>query len=179
MVSQGNMTYLQGIELEQENKIKGYTLSPGFYPMTADDRDVTYHSFMQGKVPINGYGALSKSFIVDPPKDIQASKIEQKICIVTVFGLKTCDTEWPYKRTKRLSAQPDQFQQTLLYSGRSGQKINIAYREFSGSSARPAFSNDVEYDLSVSDVIGYKGARLKVKNANNESITYILISNFK
>ena len=72
----------------------------------------------------------------------------------------------------------DSFQQTLIYSGRVGDKINVGYREFSNSMARPAFNNDVEYDLSESRIIGYKGARLEIIKATNESIKYRVLNNF-
>lgn len=179
MVSQGNLSVIKGIELPDENKIGGYTLSPGFYPMIADDGAFTFHAYRTGQPLGDGYGVLNVGFMMDPPKQVQASTTEQKICVVTAFGLKTCDTEHPYQRVERPSAAPNQFQQTLLYSGRSGSKINIGYREFTGSTARPAFSNDVEYDLSTSDTIAYKGARLKIISATNESITYQVISNFR
>lgn len=72
----------------------------------------------------------------------------------------------------------DSFQQTLIYSGKVGNKINIGYREFSGSIARPAFNNNVEYDLSESTTIGYKGAQLEIIEATNQYIKYRVIKNF-
>ena len=59
-----------------------------------------------------------------------------------------------------------------------GNKINIGYREFSSNSARPAFNNDVEYDLNESKQIGYKGALLEVIKATNQDITYKVLKNF-
>jgi hypothetical protein len=44
--------------------------------------------------------------------------------------------------------------------------------------ARPAFNNDVEYDLNESKQIGYKGALLDVIDANNQNITYKVLKNF-
>ncbi len=41
--------------------------------------------------------------------------------------------------------------------------------------ARPAFNNNVEYDLSESPIIGYKGAKLEVIEANNQFIKYRVI----
>ena len=76
------------------------------------------------------------------------------------------------------SAGDNSFQQTLIYSGRVGDKVNIGYREFSSNVARPAFNNDVEYDLSESDTIGYRGAELQILEATNRSITYRVIRNF-
>jgi len=83
-----------------------------------------------------------------------------------------------YEKKKYPVASPDSFQQTLIYSGKVGNKINIGYREFSGSLARPAFNNEVEYDLSESKVIGYKAARIEVIEATNQSIKYKVIQNF-
>jgi hypothetical protein len=71
------------------------------------------------------------------------------------------------------------FQQTLIYSGKIGDKVTLGYREFSNNLAKPAFSNDVTYDLSVSSVIGYKGARLEVISANNTEITYKVLADFR
>lgn len=60
-----------------------------------------------------------------------------------------------------------------------GYTIGFTGSEFSNKLARAAFSNDVEYDLSQSKIIGYKGAKIEVLNATNENITYRVISNFK
>lgn len=76
------------------------------------------------------------------------------------------------------SLHRDSFQQTLLYSGKVGNKINIGYREFSNSLARPAFNNNVEYDLSESKTIAYKGAQLEILEATNQHIKFRLIKNF-
>ncbi|MCD0195610.1 hypothetical protein K1T77_12420 [Acinetobacter baumannii] len=43
---------------------------------------------------------------------------------------------------------------------------------------RPAFNNDVEYDLSQSKEIGYKGALLEIIEATNQDIKYKVIRNF-
>jgi hypothetical protein len=75
-------------------------------------------------------------------------------------------------------ASNDSFQQTLIYSGKVGDKINIGYREFSGNMARPSFNNNVEYDLSQSMFIGYKGVKIEVLEANNQHIKYKVIQNF-
>lgn len=71
------------------------------------------------------------------------------------------------------------FQRTLIYSGRVGNKINVVYRESSDGYARPAFDNRIEYDLTESSVIGYKGARLEVIEATNQQIKYKVLRNFE
>lgn len=70
------------------------------------------------------------------------------------------------------------FQQTLIYSGKIGSRITLGYREFSQDMARPAFNNDVAYDLNESRILGYKGARIEVIEATNTEISYKVISDF-
>jgi hypothetical protein len=112
---------------------------------------------------------------------IQALSLGKKkgseLCVITTFGGSACYAG-DFDRKKQLSQRGNSFQQTLIYSGRVGDKINIGYREFSNNSARPAFNNDVEYDLSSSNIIGYKGASIEVVKADNSSITYKLLKNF-
>jgi len=79
---------------------------------------------------------------------------------------------------KRSVVFEDSVQQTLIYSGRIGSRIRFGYREFSNNIARPAFSNDVEYDLLESRVIGYKGAEIEIVDATNQFIKYIVKKNF-
>ena len=101
-----------------------------------------------------------------------------RLCIITVFNVKTCEVGKNFGFKKTTVASENSFQQTLIYSGKVGNKINIGYREFSSNLARPAFNNDVEYGLHESKQIGYKGALLEIVDANNQSITYKVLKNF-
>ena len=71
------------------------------------------------------------------------------------------------------------FKQELVYNGRVGNNLKIIYREYSNNMARGAFSQEAQYDLSVSDVIAFKGARLRIINATNEMIEYQVLSHFE
>lgn len=70
------------------------------------------------------------------------------------------------------------FQQTLIYLGKSGSVLKFGYRESIRDLARPAYSNEISYDLKDSDIIGYKKAKLQVIEATNTSITYKVLSYF-
>lgn len=87
------------------------------------------------------------------------------------------DIDYSIDKATKFSA--NSFQQTLIYSGKIGNRITLGYRESSGDMARPAFNNDVTYDLSESKIVGYKGARLEVIDATNTAITYKVLANFK
>lgn len=65
----------------------------------------------------------------------------------------------------------------LTYSGKLGDKVNIGYRESSNDFARPAFKNEVEYDVGESRTTGYKGARVEVIEATNQHIRHRVTRN--
>lgn len=64
------------------------------------------------------------------------------------------------------------FKRELIYGGVSGNTVSISYREFSDGTARPAFTQDLKYDLSESKIIGYRGARFEVAKASNTVLKY-------
>lgn len=152
-----------------------YTLLPGYYLKQGEDEKGEYY-YPGGDEP----GHIDKAALADPWKSVMARKDSPAICIITMFNVATCNTQYQnyFERQKKPLLNTDSFQQTLIYSGKVGDKINISYREFSGNMARPAFNNNVEYDLSESMLIGYKGAKIEVIEANNQYIKYKVIQNF-
>ena len=116
------------------------------------------------------------------PMGIALRKSDNAICAVSLLGTApniNCKKGMNFEKKNWVTSRSQGFQQTLLYNGKVGNKINIGYREFSSDMARPTFNNDVEYDLSESKQIGYKGALLEVIEANNQMIKYKVIKNFQ
>ena len=74
--------------------------------------------------------------------------------------------------------EADNFQQTLIYCGRSGNNIYFTYCEFSDNKIRDAFTMNYIYDLSLSNTIGIKNASFLIQEATNEYIVYKVISSF-
>ena len=182
MLAQGQAIQREALFLNQTVKISGYTLTPGYFPKTGDKDGSVYFSF--GYAPGvdgngNQLGALIKGVIMDPPQSIEVDSAANKLCIITVFNVHTCRSGKPFKITEYTQSGDASFQQTLYYNGRVGDKINVGYREYSGDMARPAFSNEVEYDLSISDAFSYKGAKIIVHDANNNQIDYTVVQNFR
>ena len=70
------------------------------------------------------------------------------------------------------------FQRELLYNGKSGSTIKVLYREFKNDMARPAFTQELTYDLSESDLIGFQEVRIRVADASNIQITYTVERGF-
>lgn len=63
----------------------------------------------------------------------------------------------------------------LAYTGISKGVISVTYREFIKDMARPAFTQDLKFDLAEGDLIGFKGSRFKVISANNVEIKYQVV----
>ena len=64
----------------------------------------------------------------------------------------------------------------LIYSGVSGKTIEIAYREYRGNLAAPAFFQSLKYDLAESAYITFQNFRIQVITANNSGIDTVLVS---
>ena len=64
----------------------------------------------------------------------------------------------------------------VIYGGRSGRTIEVSYREFRGGLAAPAFSQNLKYDLATSKVIRFQKFQIDVQKADNQSITYMILS---
>jgi hypothetical protein len=77
-----------------------------------------------------------------------------------------------YKTSTIETWSKDSFKRELIYGGLSQKTIQISYREFFDETARPAFTQELKYDLNDGDVIGFRGARFQVLKANNTSIRY-------
>lgn len=178
MLMQGVAT--EGLALYFENTQKiglGFTVHRGYFPKAAETSEYVYFS-SSGE---NGGGRLTDVFGMQPATfyTLAVRKSDNAICTFNAFSsVVNCKTGINFSIMPWTTSNSKSFQQTLLYNGKVGNKINIAYREFSSDVARPAFNNDVEYDLSESNQIGYKGALLEVIEANNQMIKYKVIKNF-
>ena len=64
----------------------------------------------------------------------------------------------------------------LIYSGRSGNEIALSYREYAsgteGTFARPAFYQDLKYDLATSDRIVFRSLELEIVEASNAGVRF-------
>jgi hypothetical protein len=177
MVEQGRYQELDAIRLRQTVKVGlvgTYTFTAGTYTKKGHTKQGEF--FNESGLPDTG--RVQAGAITDPFEAILLKPDGTTICGVSVLGGTVCKDNVQVERIKVPNLTADAFQQTLIYSGKVGDKINIGYREFSGNMARPAFNNDVEYDLRESKTIGYKGALLDVVEATNQYIRYIVKQNF-
>ncbi len=71
------------------------------------------------------------------------------------------------------------FQQSIEYTGKTGDKLNFTYAETYNDYARAPFTRNFEIDLSQGDVAAFKGAIIKIHKATNVTIIYSVIRNFQ
>lgn len=177
LLEQGSYETIDAIRLSKSVSVGllgAYTFTPGVYRKYGQNADGEFYN--SGNFPDSGQ--VHASALADPFQIMLLERDGTTLCGVTVFNAKACESGVGIQRMKIPSATADTFQQTLIYNGKVGSKINIGYREFSGNLARPAFSNEVEYDLSESKTFGYKNALVEVIEATNQYIKYIVRHNF-
>lgn len=182
----GDEMIRQGYEAKREvitfpNKVEisqlvSYYVPAGDYPKLGESDKYNYYSLIEANTSI----PVQKSTFADLADAIIIYKDEKNkdICVITVYGSKVCEGNLYYEINKKNFINQKSLQQVLVYNGKVGNKINIGYREFEGGYARPAFSNNVEYDLSESQVLRYSGAEIRVIKATNQYIEYEVLKNF-
>lgn len=176
LVRQGAYIEHDAIQVTTSISAGLYTIHPGIYLKTGDAPGQELF-FPGGSNP----GRVTKSAFADDWSYVIIKKENPpRICVLTSYNsaITTCSAAGGYTRTKVESQVANSFQQTLIYNGKVGNKLNIGYREFSNSLARPAFNNNVEYDLSEGSLIRYKGAELQIIEATNQYLRFKLIKNF-
>ena len=66
------------------------------------------------------------------------------------------------------------YRRELVYQGRDGDNLKLFYREYNNDFARPAYDQEVQYDLGKSEYVQFKGLTILVEEANNEYLVYTI-----
>jgi len=83
-----------------------------------------------------------------------------------------------FEHAKAQAIGEPSFRQQFIYNGKIGNNLKFLYRELSNNYARAPFSQEIQYDLNESKIIGFKGVRIEIIEATNQKIKYKTISNF-
>lgn len=155
----------------------GFKIHPGYFLKIGEDSSGEYYR-TGGSGDESGY--VTQPSGTSRAESVMYKKSTRSLCVVAASSAVMCgdENQAGVEQLKKPINSLDTFQQTLTYAGRVGDKLNFRYREFSGSIARPAFTDTIEYDLAESKRIGYRGAQIEVIEATNRSIKYKVISNF-
>lgn len=181
LVSKDKQTTIPAIDIEQviehliENLGNKATLTalPGRYVEKGKDGFGKYYQAIEGEMLENGRPVEYPIGIYVTDSDPQ--KTEFYALSLYVDGYRPLS--YPkdgIQFTKSLHQTRDElsFKKELVYTGISQNVISILYKEFKDDMARPAFSQDLKYDLSESKTVGYRGARFEIIKATNQGLTY-------
>ena len=136
--------------------------------------------FMEGSVFVNDH--IFKNFDIytqvgNKEYSIAISKIDGHMALYSqgsVFQIKPV----AYSKLKLPVKEKEYFRQEFIYNGKVGNSLKFIYREFTDDYARPAFMQELQYDISESKLIGFKGLRITIIDVNNTSITYKVLNHF-
>ena len=152
---------------------------------------------------IDEYGQARNEYIVNFNKNYPLMEwseknyktiCEEELCLMDInnsntfthYAIKNESKLYPldevikYNSIQDFHYNEDSFKYQALYQGKVGNKIKVSFREFTNDMARPAFTQDIEYELepNKSTIIGFKGLRINVIKATNLNITYSVIKDY-
>ena len=174
------VTKQQGINLletiKHDGKFNGFTntyiVESGDLPMMAKNSTGVFYG---GEMKLRQVVSASNTnqlvrggiFIPNSSTDNHSIFIDNISTAIEPLGRKV-----KYELSEIVTVSEKDFKQELIYTGKSGNNINIEYREFKGNMARPAFSQSLTYDISKDKIIGFRGAQFEVLEATNSFIKY-------
>ena len=89
------------------------------------------------------------------------------------------DESYPVFETRPfIGSDSPTFRRQIIYNGRVDNNLKFIYREFSNNLARGPFTQEIQYDINESLIIGFKGVRIEVIEATNTKIKYKVLRNF-
>lgn len=155
------------IVTESDQTIGDFVVLPGRYPQSLQNTEYATFEKVPMRASLDGTVAPRKLYLFEKDRGTKVLCVSRTSCAPVDYSIEYAP-----------EYRPTALQQTLLYNGKIGNRITLSYREFSQDMARPAFTNEVTYDLSESKILGYKGARLEVLSATNTELTYRVLAGF-
>lgn len=66
----------------------------------------------------------------------------------------------------------------FIFNGKNGNSLKFLYREYTNDLARSAFNQELVYDTTEGNIVGFKGLRIEVIKITNTQIEYKILSGF-
>jgi hypothetical protein len=154
---------------------KGRKAKPGYIVKEIKEGDVFIHDIYTSKYNLYSNPADISYGIAIPKLGGQAIIYSNNGMGINFIKIKE---GIEFKETFAPVPKKEYFKQEFIYNGRVGNALKFIYREYIDDLARPAFTQDLQYDLSESKTIGFRGLRIEVITATNTNIEYKVISQF-
>ena len=146
-----------------------YSLTPGYYIRTGEGLDSGAYAPADGP----GAGRVKKApGAITLQESFLYSNDGKTIGVITNFYQAVNARAKGITRTTRPVVSTESIQRIVVYGGKIGTKIRLAYREIWKNITRPSSDVFVEFDLADSKVVEIKGARIEVIEATGKSIRY-------
>lgn len=183
LLRKGQYTQTAGIELPEGARILKVRLSPGFYPEIGEDETYSYHSYRTAPAG-EGIGYIpptrdSLGAWLPAPDAVRADKNGQEVCLIyESLGARPCTGNVAFTKVSRQSLGDHDLLQKLIYDGVSDGRIKLRYWEKSGHFARPEATTELEFALKPFTEIAYKGARIRILEADGEKVRFVVLETF-
>jgi len=100
-------------------------------------------------------------------EDIAYEELQQWV------GFENSKDGWQYFK----NVTEDSFKQEMIYEGRSGSTVHFTFKEYNKEDfSIPAASWDLEHDLDKSDVFKFRNYRIRILEAEDEYIKFLVLS---
>lgn len=164
------------IELRQElsRNFGCHNATAGWYIKTSTDSDFDYYT-PAPKTRNGGHFYIAGGLCLGWVDAIKRERDTGDLCLRNNSVRDLCDDDDDFNLTTLELLHLNSIQKSLIYNGMVGNKVLFAYREFSHQSNATHYSNNVEYDLNESNVIGYKGVKIEILEATNRYLRYRVI----
>lgn len=174
MITQAKASIAQGIHISKK-QMNGFVKIGDYIPTQENEKKIIFENYPNGeKIKGDFFGCDTYALVY-----YKATKKLEYEAYGGAFNVKQqCDSITDFSLKEVMSISTDNFQQTLIYLGKFGHIIKLAYREFSDDFIRPNFSTEVFYDLSENSIIGYMNCRIEIIEATNSYIKYKVLENF-
>ena len=183
LISTFQVVEREGIELLETVKLDGkfngftntYIVKQGDLPFIGSGNNGRFYG---GYEKLNQIVAASKTdefvgggiFIPNSPEENHSIFLDNYHSVIEPLNRKVA-----FKNKTIIEIPESSFKQELIYTGKSGNNVNVEYREYRGNIARPAFSQSLTFDMSEDDVVGFRGALIEIIKATNSSVEYKVI----
>jgi len=178
LLVQGIRSTRRVLEITEAVDVSIFSLNPNTYIKTGSLGDKDFYESINGVSPFS-YSKRAGLLISEEKNIACVCDIPTGISVEVTDCSSLGSVLLHGKFLNKTFVDDSSFQQTLIYTGKVGNRIRFSYREFSGDRARSEFTTDVEYDLNEGNVISYQGATIEIISADNREITYIIRSNFR
>lgn len=155
--------------------LKTIKVKPGYIPKELKQGDLFLYTASTSKYDLYS-NASDMSFGVATPK-AGGRAILYAYSGIGVKFIKNQGTI-QYEETFMPVITNNYLKQEFIYNGRVGNALKFIYREYVNDIARPAFSQELQYDLSESNIIGFRGLRIEILTATNTNVEYKVLSHF-